>query len=437
MKTPIQKTILLFVSGIIAGVNSAEAQCAQSDSYGSSTGWTLVQTVASCSGTAVSIGSGTFNFNGSNGGVENRMYRSLTTLSNTSWVADFDFTLTSNALNIPGHNIAAFTAGTSDPYVNVVTPCNGGSFTSTNQDAIVAQFISTGASSNPANWFISGCSKDGSTWNTASAGINVGTAALYHIRLQRLTATNGLISVFDASWNHVLGSPQCFPINSTVTGLNTLQHGVIPQGGQSRRLWGTIDTMCMSNQTPGISGNANVCCAPGSVLTQTYTVASVPGATAYNWGFPPSPIVISSSNPTPTTLVVTYNCGYMAPASPVTITCAPVFGASTTCMTYSFNVSHNVMLCRLMQPGSENHKSYNLYPNPNNGNFSFDYNVPPESEAVLEIYDATGRKLESLNLPEGEGVLGISLEKMPSGIYFYEVLLNGTIIKRQKFNISK
>src|SRR3984885_16112692 len=72
--------------------------------------------------------------------------------------------------------------------------------------------------------------------------------------------------------------------------------------------------------------------------------------------------------------------------------------------------------------------TFNLYPNPNKGNFTIEYDLGKESGSMV-IYNVIGLKIGEylLNLPKG--IMTFNDSKLSEGVYFYKVYTNGTIKK--------
>ncbi len=406
-----------------------------SEQYGSAAAWTTVHPATFCPGPAVTISNGAFNYNACSGAEENRMYRNISFLAN-SWIADFDFFINTTATYSPYEVLAGFTAGAQDAYNTVVTPCNGGSFPATNQDAIIAAITSA---PNNTGWGFQAGSKDGNAaWSMSAAIPCPQTTATYYIRLQRLDQTHGLISVFtDAARTvHLAGSPQCFTIVGNITNINTLQHGNVPQGAQTRTLNGSIDNMCISKQSPLISGPGTAGCYPSCPqYLSTYSVTGVVGATytASSWTLPPGAINVSYS-PDFSSVSFTFVC--TGPAYQQ-VKCNPSFGTGTPC-TIALIKSVSLNLCKTSGiVENEADQSDNLYPNPNNGTFTLSYHVPEGSKAHFEISDLSGRKISSYELKAGTNSLEVHQNTLEQGVYFYSIVQDGQLIKTEKFSVIR
>ena len=78
---------------------------------------------------------------------------------------------------------------------------------------------------------------------------------------------------------------------------------------------------------------------------------------------------------------------------------------------------------------------FKLYPNPNNGNFQIDYQLPVKQDGAFVIYDVIGRKLKTWQLAGGKNKLYITDIELKNGLYFYQVIVNDGLIKSNKLLI--
>jgi PKD repeat protein len=78
-----------------------------------------------------------------------------------------------------------------------------------------------------------------------------------------------------------------------------------------------------------------------------------------------------------------------------------------------------------------------VYPNPNNGNMTISYFIPQNKKAELAIYDMSGRQVKNYFLKGENNQLSISEKDLQEGIYFYNVISNGNIIKQDKIVVIK
>lgn len=236
--------LLLFLPGLINGL-SAQVQSMQDD-YSSSAPWT-----AGAGSNPPVVSSNVLNFNATQGSVMNYIYRSIgfTLNSGDSWTADIEFKPVYSGSACPAHTIMSLTAGTTNSWNSSIV-----GYPASNQDAVEVYYI-TSYCAGSTTWQLVANAKDGTSWGTASGGINIDPNAspgtTYYIRLQRLSATVGVLNVYSNSsyTTHVSGSPQTFTISSGVTGLTHVQHGCIPQGSSNRKLTATLDNLKISNNS--------------------------------------------------------------------------------------------------------------------------------------------------------------------------------------------
>ena len=74
------------------------------------------------------------------------------------------------------------------------------------------------------------------------------------------------------------------------------------------------------------------------------------------------------------------------------------------------------------------------YPNPTNGNTSFTYVTPKETEVRLTLVDLTGKLIRTLvtgNVSQGEHTLTFDASNLPSGLYVYVLESGSTRLARQ------
>lgn len=78
-----------------------------------------------------------------------------------------------------------------------------------------------------------------------------------------------------------------------------------------------------------------------------------------------------------------------------------------------------------------------LYPNPNNGQMELHYTIHNKQAAQLVIMDVTGRIISHYELPENSSNLHINELELKSGVYFYTIKQNNSVLKQAKFVIMK
>lgn len=77
-----------------------------------------------------------------------------------------------------------------------------------------------------------------------------------------------------------------------------------------------------------------------------------------------------------------------------------------------------------------------LYPNPTTNTTYLNYQLADKQTATLQLYDLTGRQLQTHNL-SGTGTYNLSLGNYPSGIYFCTILVDDVVIKTEKIVLSR
>jgi hypothetical protein len=77
-----------------------------------------------------------------------------------------------------------------------------------------------------------------------------------------------------------------------------------------------------------------------------------------------------------------------------------------------------------------------VYPNPNNGNFALEYNLP-DATGELRIIDVTGREVYSSIITNQQGKQTINATILNEGIYFWQVYSGDKLIDKGKIAVVK
>jgi len=85
---------------------------------------------------------------------------------------------------------------------------------------------------------------------------------------------------------------------------------------------------------------------------------------------------------------------------------------------------------------NENDHSFNLYPNPNTGNFSIKYDSKQSNDAVFKLYDIRGKLINETVLKNENTSFDFS-DVLANGVYFYQVSINNKMVKSDKVVIIK
>ena len=76
------------------------------------------------------------------------------------------------------------------------------------------------------------------------------------------------------------------------------------------------------------------------------------------------------------------------------------------------------------------------YPNPFNleTTFSFKSNLTPDT---IEIYDLNGKRVQTLNIPQGETTFTLTSKHFSNGIYFAKLISNKNVVATHKIVVLK
>lgn len=405
-----------------------------------------------------------------------RSYRSLgMTLSDLRWRAECKINVVTG--NSPSHFIMAFTGGTQDPQGIPNTTanfsvCGGGPFftgyTYTPQDGIFASLISFGnINSDPNNnnyptsnsdkpfpgngigWRIFGHARKGTTglfWPNAplsctsctSCGYNclpqlnwsfgIPLPALntdYWVRLERYTQGWCRISVFSdqAMTVHVPESPQCFQIDPTITGLNTIQHSAHSSGTVYRSLNMTLDELKIYKECPNdmaVVTPTNGCLLPSTVGISCFTAVTNPISTA--------------TTPTTYTWLPSGNTGsvYCTTGPPGAI-------PGSTVGTWTINATlaggcpatgtFLAAMCNTQAPKGVNSlnesvlefnsNEYSIFPNPSKGIFSVNSINGTLKGKIIQVFDIRGKLIKEHSSNNSSTEINIS--EFDRGFYLLRI----------------
>ena len=80
------------------------------------------------------------------------------------------------------------------------------------------------------------------------------------------------------------------------------------------------------------------------------------------------------------------------------------------------------------------------YPNPFNPSTIISYHLPKNSQVRLSVFDLTGRKVADLvDTRQSAGIYSVQFEagSLASGVYFYQISLDGTPVELKKMLLIK
>jgi hypothetical protein len=80
---------------------------------------------------------------------------------------------------------------------------------------------------------------------------------------------------------------------------------------------------------------------------------------------------------------------------------------------------------------------FNLYPNPNNGGFTLEYQLTIGQIGEFEIFDLTGKKLADYSLNASEIKMNFNEDALDNGVYLYKIIVDNNAAKIDKLVIIK
>jgi hypothetical protein len=159
--------------------------------------------------------------------------------------------------------------------------------------------------------------------------------------------------------------------------------------------------------TPGtISGTSSICANQAGV---SYSIASVAGASTYNWTVPTGATIASGQG----TTSITVNFGTSGGSVRVR--------AGNACGNSSYRTLTVSVTCREANLQSENIFDAQILPNPSSTFFTLRFNRDYDSKIVLIVRDLAGREVEKYqNLHSGDNFnFG---NELPAGVYMVELI---------------
>jgi len=87
-----------------------------------------------------------------------------------------------------------------------------------------------------------------------------------------------------------------------------------------------------------------------------------------------------------------------------------------------------------MQEASQDMDAVRAYPNPASSMITFQF--PSSQNVSIKVFDLSGKQLVNEMIDGSAGSYNMNLSELSSGIYFYQVTVNNTVVTR-KFSIVK
>ena len=73
-----------------------------------------------------------------------------------------------------------------------------------------------------------------------------------------------------------------------------------------------------------------------------------------------------------------------------------------------------------------------LYPNPNHGSFTIDFELTKEANVRLRLYDALGKMVENINRNSVTGRFVQAMEpNIPAGVYFMQIAIDNHLVTKK------
>ncbi|MBI5219551.1 MAG: PKD domain-containing protein [Bacteroidia bacterium] len=85
-----------------------------------------------------------------------------------------------------------------------------------------------------------------------------------------------------------------------------------------------------------------------------------------------------------------------------------------------------------------------MFPNPNDGNFYFNYNILPPSQGGTQggscrfaVFDQIGKKIYDIEIKSGKNTVMINHNNFSNGVYYYQVTAGNRLVKTERLVITK
>ncbi len=192
------------------------------------------------------------------------------------------------------------------------------------------------------------------------------------------------------------------------------------------------DTLCKSVTICNTVSAAGTITGPASVLpgsTQTYSVATIAGATSYNWVYYPSTGITITGQGT-STITITFGAG--AATNGILV----VNGVGATC-----SGTPNYKLIAL-GVGINDFDANDLWlgqnmPNPTTGLTNIEYSLPTAGNVKFDIVNLYGQNVYSINekVDAGKHLIDLNVKDLAAGIYYYAIEFKGKrLVKKMIVN---
>ena len=89
------------------------------------------------------------------------------------------------------------------------------------------------------------------------------------------------------------------------------------------------------------------------------------------------------------------------------------------------------------QPSPASNEYVTMFPNPNDGNFYFNYSLPENEKCKFAIYDQIGKKVYDIEIKSGKNTVMVNHDNFSNGVYYYQVIAGNRLIKTERLVIAK
>jgi hypothetical protein len=97
------------------------------------------------------------------------------------------------------------------------------------------------------------------------------------------------------------------------------------------------------------------------------------------------------------------------------------------------NIYIGYSICEGINEHDVNPSQINIYPNPSSQQVTLSYELPQqENSATLQLYNTMGQLVKTIAVNGYKGEMGDNVSALPNGIYYYTLVVNGTITETNK-----
>jgi len=277
-----RKPTLLTLAGLIVTHSTLYSQaCAFFEDYDNDGAWTYFYNyyaetapcVSASQNGVLSFTGGVLDFDNVKDGNDTRYYHELGfDLYDDFWTISFEVTPTAGGVSDKtGTVLLALTEGNDNPINDSYSICD-----ILDTDAFAVMWMADDPA-DPLNIGFELWANDNGVI-TKSERINFDYGTTYYLQYSKIAYNYMLLDVFiDPEHDDQIGSIPCFIVPSTITGLNTIQHGNYAAAAPGCRFTGTIDNTCVRNLdvvAANITGPTDLCLGQEG----EYTINTLPAA---------------------------------------------------------------------------------------------------------------------------------------------------------------